>query len=96
MRNLKPPPNIPWFIIGDFNEILTQKENKGGCPRAGSVMEKFRNTLDDLGLNDLEHRGDIYTWSNKHRDESFTKERLDRTVANQKWFQIYGILGLSV
>lgn len=35
------------------------------------------------------HRGDYFTWSNKHNDETFTNERLDREVANQQWFQFY-------
>lgn len=25
LREVKPLPNIPWFIIGDFNEISVQK-----------------------------------------------------------------------
>ncbi|XP_041001144.1 uncharacterized protein LOC121246895 [Juglans microcarpa x Juglans regia] len=30
-----------------------------------------------------------YTWSNKHIDSTFTKERLDRAVANFRWSKIF-------
>lgn len=45
-------------------------------------MERFRRKLEKLGLNDLRQKRDIFTWSNKHKDETFTKKRLDWIVAN--------------
>ncbi|XP_040987779.1 uncharacterized protein LOC121235497 [Juglans microcarpa x Juglans regia] len=48
-------------------------------------MARFREVLERWGLFDLGWRGDKYIWSNKHEDESFTKETLDRAVANTKW-----------
>ncbi|XP_042974684.1 uncharacterized protein LOC122306317 [Carya illinoinensis] len=31
----------------------------------------------------------MYTWSNKHGDNTFTKERLDRAVANPQWSESF-------
>lgn len=36
-------------------------------------------------LFDLGGIGDKFTWSNRHEDTSFTKERLDKVLANKKW-----------
>ncbi|XP_042965938.1 uncharacterized protein LOC122299618 [Carya illinoinensis] len=52
-------------------------------------MRRFREALEEGGLFDLGWKGDKYTWSNKHEDDTFTKERLDRAVANLKWKGIY-------
>lgn len=37
-----------------------------------------------------------YTWSNMHEDETFTKERLDKAVANPNWLDIYNELWVEV
>ncbi|KAF5443040.1 hypothetical protein F2P56_035635 [Juglans regia] len=52
-------------------------------------MNMFRNVLERGGLFDLSWRGDKFTWSNKHDNETFTKERLDKVVANLRWKEIY-------
>lgn len=53
-------------------------------------MARFREVLEREGLFDLRWRGDKFTWSNKHHvDETFTKERIDRAVANLKWKDIF-------
>ncbi|XP_035545957.1 uncharacterized protein LOC118348440 [Juglans regia] len=61
----------------------------GGRPRAETQMADFRKALDDNRLFDLGWKGNKYTWSNKHMDSTFTKERLDRAVANQKWSELF-------
>lgn len=46
-------------------------------------MRRFKSILEELRLNDPGHKGDFFTLSNNHRDETFTKERLDWAIANQ-------------
>ncbi|XP_042944707.1 uncharacterized protein LOC122278595 [Carya illinoinensis] len=82
---LKPERNIGWGVIGDFNELVSQDEKVGGRQRLENQMKDFREALEDGGLYDMGWRGDKFTWSNKHADETFTKERLDRVVVNAKW-----------
>lgn len=36
-------------------------------------------------LFDVRWKGNLFTWSNKHYDSTFTKERLDRIVSNPLW-----------
>lgn len=48
-------------------------------------MSNFRQAIEHCQLSTLAQRGDIYTWSNKHEENSFTKERLDRALISQKW-----------
>lgn len=52
-------------------------------------MSNFREDLEEDNLHDLGWRGGKFTWSNKHGGQSFTKEKLDRTIANPQWFEMY-------
>jgi len=49
-------------------------------------MEKFRRALEDCDLHDLGFVGDVFTWRNNHHNVgSYTRERLDRALANTAW-----------
>ena len=77
---------LPWLCCGDFNEILFNCEKEGGPPRAESSMLKFREVLEECDLHDLGFVRDVFTWRNHHHDvSSYTRERLDRVVANSAW-----------
>lgn len=80
---------LGWCFIGDYNEILTNDEKVGGRGKSEGQMMLFRNILDKGSLFDLRWRGDKFTWSNKDEDASFTKERLDRVLANQILMNCY-------
>lgn len=84
MTSLKPI-DLPWVVIGDFNEVCSQTEKWGGNPASKSRMDLFNNTLNDCKLMDLGFLGPKFTWSNK-RKHAPIHERLDRGCANDLWF----------
>lgn len=86
LKQLRPPEDIPWVVVGDFNEILHSE--KKGVGQEG-VMENFKDALEYCNLADLGHNGDSFTWSNRHSDCTFTKERLDRAVATLNRTQLF-------
>lgn len=45
--------------------------------------------MDSCNLHDLGYSRDCYTWSNRYENITYTKERLDRLVANPTWSHIY-------
>lgn len=47
-------------------------------------------------MYDLGWRGDKFTMRNRHCDESFTKEHLDKAVANSHWPELYRDICLEV
>lgn len=69
LRSLSNVSNEPWLVGGDLNEIMWQKEKKGGKPRNSNQLLEFREALSDCGLFDLGYIGDPYTWCNKWRDK---------------------------
>jgi hypothetical protein len=80
IRALKNNSNLPWIILGDFNEIMFSHEKEGGNPRPQGFMQAFRNVLDDCGLEDIGFTGDQFTWKRGR-----IRERLDRAVATGAW-----------
>lgn len=49
-------------------------------------MALFRSMLDDYGLHDLGFMGRWYTWERGRFVGTNIRERLDRGVANQSWW----------
>lgn len=80
MRELKDTSNLPWVIVGDFNEILFSHEKEGGNPRPQVYMQAFRDALTHCELEVVGFSGDGFTW--KH---GRIRERLDRVVAIVAW-----------
>jgi hypothetical protein len=70
--------NLPWALIGDFNEILYSFEKEGGNPRPETYMQAFRDVLNDCNLEDMGYSGDIFTWRRGR-----IRERLDRALVNE-------------
>jgi hypothetical protein len=68
--------NIPWVIIGDFNEILFNHEKEGGNPQPDGHLNAFRDALMDCGLEDLGFSSDKFTWRRGR-----IRERLDGAMA---------------
>jgi hypothetical protein len=60
-RELSASQNLPWIVIGDFNEILFSHEKEGGNPRPLSFMQGFQDALTDCELEDLGFSGDNFT-----------------------------------
>ncbi|XP_042964718.1 uncharacterized protein LOC122298940 [Carya illinoinensis] len=83
------PSDMGWGIIGDFNEILSHDEKVGGRVRSENQMGLFREVVENCKLFDLGWEGNKYTWCNRHENETFTKERLDRGLANRRWLEAF-------
>ena len=75
LRNIKNLVHKHWVCIGDFNQILSQEYKFGFSYRKIEGAEVFRQTFFDLGLCDLQAKGQHFTWMNGHGDESFVMER---------------------
>jgi ribonuclease HI len=89
LRHLSGLSPTPWLCMGDFNEIVSMSEIKGSTIRAQKEMEDFQNALANCQLCDLGFNGPKYTWNNGREGAAFTKERLDKAVANSEWRMMF-------
>ncbi|KAL0012531.1 hypothetical protein SO802_007639 [Lithocarpus litseifolius] len=87
LDSLSSQCNMPWVVMGDFNEILFSDEKLGGAEREAKQMVAFRERLNRCRLVDLGFIGQKYTWCNGRFGGERTKLRLDRVVANDDWIQ---------
>lgn len=69
-------------------------EKSEGKRRPRKQIEDFQNAIDLNGLFDVGWKGQKFTWSNRHRDKIFTKERLNKSIANHRWLEKLGIQGV--
>ena len=57
--------NLPWVMLGDFDELLSNVDKSGGNPVNMSRALLFKDCLDSYGMIDLGFHGARYTWVNK-------------------------------
>lgn len=84
------------MCLGDFNEIVEQGEKWGEATRARGLTEDFKGALEDCRLSDLGVSGPKFMWHNGGHGSDFTKERLDRVVANQQCCKFFPYVEASV
>lgn len=78
LRTLNDSPQIPWVVIGDFNEIAYSTEKKGGLPRRERQMCRFGEVMDDCSLTDIGFSGQWFTWEKGRLRANDIRERLDK------------------
>ncbi|CAM8933405.1 unnamed protein product [Rhodiola kirilowii] len=97
LRTLGLNNQLPWLVLGDFNEVLFGWEIWGGRIRKEWQMRKFREAISDCGLFDLGFSGLPFTYSNRRAGSLETRVRLDRAFGNMLWkdrFNRYEVLHL--
>ncbi|KAK3212447.1 hypothetical protein Dsin_017153 [Dipteronia sinensis] len=82
---------LPWLCLGDFNEVMEDSEKFGGATKDWRLMSKFREALDDCGLDDLGFTGPQFTWCNKREGNEMILERLDRCTSTPPWKLLFPI-----
>lgn len=78
--------NFLWFLVGDFNCILSREEHRGGM--YAYYYRKallFANFIEINNLFDLQVSGSKYTWCNNQYGPARRWARLDRCLINNAW-----------
>ncbi|XP_022575814.1 uncharacterized protein LOC111215880 [Brassica napus] len=88
LSNLQDKNSNPWYLTGDFNEIIDNSEKCGGPERAEGTFCAFRSFLSTNGLFDLKHCGSSLSWRGK-RYKHLVQCRLDRTLCNAEWSDLF-------
>jgi hypothetical protein len=78
------------------NEITSAVEKHSTTTRPPNQMRAFKAALEDGGLSDLGFSGPKFTWCNGRSGEEYTRERLDRALANQVWTALYNVVEVNV
>ena len=77
-----------WLMVGDFNEITSNLEKKGGRKRPESSFLPFKNMISACGMIEFPHSGNIFSWAGRRRSGR-VQCRLDRALGNEDWHQVF-------
>lgn len=73
--------DIPWLLIGDFNELLSSEDKVGGNPPTRNQCSRLPALLNSLHATDIPCLQQAFSW--KMNTEAVTiYERLDRAIGN--------------
>lgn len=89
MRTIQDECEVPTVFFGDFNEIVSMSEKEGGAMRRESLMDAFKEAIDDCGLHDLGFKGRTFTWQRGTEPGSVIRERLDRFLVSEEWHNLF-------
>ncbi|XP_074346242.1 uncharacterized protein LOC141685013 [Apium graveolens] len=96
LREFSVVLDMPWCIIGDFNDIISMEEKQGGSTRPRSLMAGFFEAIMDCGLHDLGFWGDLFIWERSRGQQTWVQERLDRGMAMSSWIEIFPLVEVKV
>ncbi|GAU47271.1 hypothetical protein TSUD_280940 [Trifolium subterraneum] len=85
LRDLASMSSDPWCIIGDFNDLLSSEDKRGGPERLSWLYNGFRNAVSDCSLLDMPLEGYQYTWFKSLGTNRALEERLDRAMHTHAW-----------
>lgn len=81
IRTLSTTINEPWLLVGDFNEISSTTEQKGGAPPDQQRCLAFSKWINDCNLVEVSTVGTKYTWRGPKWDgRARVFKRLDRVL----------------
>lgn len=72
---------MDWFVIGDFNEMLSHSDKKGGRPQAEYQIDHFRRAVDNCLLRPVSFSGYKFTWSNRQIGAENVQEYIDDVLS---------------
>ncbi|KAI9127053.1 hypothetical protein K1719_001612 [Acacia pycnantha] len=86
LYNYSTDSYVPWLLAGDFNEIKSPLEQKGGGRVNESRCRKFKDWIQDCNFIDIDTHGPFFTWKGpKWNGLDRVYKRLDRCLCNVKW-----------
>ncbi|CAN0857899.1 hypothetical protein LINGRAHAP2_LOCUS6980 [Linum grandiflorum] len=89
LRMLGRNGHDPWCVIGDFNDILHQHEQKGRNERPQNLIDGFRLAVAECNLVDVALDGYPYTWARAKGKDHGIESQLDRAMVNAEWISQY-------
>jgi hypothetical protein len=89
LHRIKTDADVPWMMIGDFNETKWQHEHFSETKRSESRMADFRRMLNYCDLHDIPFAGPPWTYNNKQKENRNVRSRIDRAVASQSWSALF-------
>ena len=89
LRSVVASIQDPWCVIGDFNDILVDEDKCGRVPHPFWFLQGFREAVSNRGVLDITLEGYPYTWGHCRGSNNAVKEKLDHTMVNKIWSDLF-------
>ncbi|CAH9086594.1 unnamed protein product [Cuscuta epithymum] len=89
LRSLAEDNNLPWVIIGDFNDIMYDSEKNGRVEHPLWRTRGFWEAVTESGLRDFPFEGYQWTWDRGKNTNYWVEEKLDRILVNDDWWNSF-------
>lgn len=76
-------------FIGDFNDLLSQQEKRGGQPHPRWACRGFSEAIQDCELVELGFYGHPFTWERRVEGVALVEEKFDRALGCPRWCEIF-------
>nr|XP_010313012.1 uncharacterized protein LOC104644632 [Solanum lycopersicum] len=77
-------------VVYGFNTIEQRKNRLAGAPINENEIKDFSNCVKVMGINELQWKGNYYTWNNKQSGNARISSRIDRAFGNDAWMDKWG------
>ncbi|CAA0823185.1 Unknown protein, partial [Striga hermonthica] len=74
-----------WMIAGDWNDIISNEEKRGGLRRLESSFSEFRQFIEEMEMLEVDQQGSFFTWGNNRASDGYVEERLDKVFSSWDW-----------
>ena len=88
LRNLNDVIDLPWCLIGDFNELECPSDKKGGQLVPPSRLVRLPSLLNIIQATSIPVNGCPFTWK-KRIQGHLIYEKLDRALGRRDWNTLY-------
>ncbi|KAL8515129.1 hypothetical protein ACS0TY_014004 [Phlomoides rotata] len=75
LKQLSCVNSLPWIVIGDFNDILHNREKRGRVVHPLHLLRGFREAVNSCSIWDVELTGYPFMWSRCRGSPRFVEER---------------------
>ncbi|GER41848.1 DNAse I-like superfamily protein [Striga asiatica] len=72
-------------MVGDWNDIVTNEEKRGGVRRSLSSFVGFQEFIMNMEMQEVAQMGSFFTWGNNRAGDGYVEERLDKIYVSVEW-----------
>ncbi|XP_074374118.1 uncharacterized protein LOC141714500 [Apium graveolens] len=87
---------LPWWIWGDFNDLMNVEDKKGRSQYHQYLFDGFSKTIHDCNLSELPLGGGKFTWERSRGTKAWVREKLDRGFAFASWWKKFPLHDLKI
>jgi len=81
-KKLRDMSSLPWCIIGDFNDFLSQQDKLVIHAHQNWLCNGFHEAINDCDLYDIKLEGHMFTWIKSPSTTRVMEERLGQEKVN--------------